>query len=102
MGNVTIVVLEADEARILDAVALAGCGWKNDALRNVAAGGEAHFVVRLGQQQDAALGVGDRRISRVRVLERQGEDTVQIVEGEDVSYISRSGIANSNKPSSEW
>ena len=45
VGEAAVVVLEADEARVLDAVALAGRGRKEDALRNAAAGSKVDFVV---------------------------------------------------------
>ena len=47
VGEAAILVLEADKASVLDAVPLACRGRKDDALRDLAAGGEVYFVVRL-------------------------------------------------------
>src|SRR6516164_1897181 len=52
-----VVVLETDEPRILNAVALRGRGRKNDALRKLLLGLELNLVVRLGQHPNPPCAV---------------------------------------------
>ena len=87
VGEAAVVVLEADEARVLDAVALAGRGRKEDALRDPAAGSKVHFVVRLGQQQDAARGTVSRGVGRVRLPALRRQDAVQVVQDESLGEL---------------
>ena len=52
VGLRAVLVLEADEAGVLDAVALRGRDGKQHALGQARVGRELHFVIRLGQHQD--------------------------------------------------
>ena len=79
-----VVVLETDEASVLDAVALAGRGRKDDALRDRLAFGKAHFVIRLREQPDAARGPVGRGVGCFRVLALCRQDAQQFVHGERI------------------
>ena len=82
VGEAAVVVLEADEARVFDAVALAGRGRKEDALRNAAVGREVHFVIRFRQQQDAAGRADGRGVGGVRRQARRQQNRVQFLQRE--------------------
>ena len=87
VGEAAVVVLETDKARVLDAVALAGRGRKQHALRNVAVGREVHFIIRFRQQQDAARRAGGRGVGSVRVRPDASQNRVQFLQGEIVVQL---------------
>ena len=87
-----VVVLETDEARVLDAVALAGRGRKQHALRNLAVRREVHFVIRFRQQQDAARRPGRRGVGGVRQARRR-QNRVQFLQRKIVVQLGQHALA---------
>ena len=71
VGESAVVVLKTHEARVLDAVALAGRGRKQHALGNLAVRREVHFVIGFGQQQDSPRRPHRRGVGSVRQAGRQ-------------------------------
>ena len=58
-----------------------------------AVGSKVDFVVRLGQQQDAAHGTVSRGVGRVRLPALRGQDAVQVVQDESLGELTEHALA---------
>ena len=80
-----VLVLEADEAGVLDAIALGGRDRKEHALGQARVGRELHFVIGLRQRQDFSGGRAGFLVAGAELLRRATEAGAQFVQREGAS-----------------
>ena len=54
---------------------------------------QSHFVIRLGEQQDAASGTVRRGVGRVGLLALHGQDMVQVFQDESLGELIQHALA---------
>ena len=85
IGLRAVLVLEADEAGVLDAVALGGRDGEEHAFGQARVGGELDFVIGLGQHQDLSGCRAGFLVAGAELLRRATEAGAQFVQREGAS-----------------
>jgi hypothetical protein len=92
VGRGAIVIGEAHEARVLDAVALVGRHRKDDAFAHGELGREAHLVVGVGEPLDASERVGEALSDRLRPLPDAEYAPIQLASRERIAEGPHDGL----------